>query len=62
MIAQPAVFTATLPTRVQVAAQELTAVDRELKLRLGTYRLWCSIADHKMLGMRATLRVVARKG
>jgi plastocyanin len=33
-------------------------VDRELKLRPGTYRLWCGIADHKERGMRATLRVV----
>jgi len=33
-------------------------VDRQLKLRPGTYVLWCAIADHKERGMRATLRVV----
>ena len=33
-------------------------VDRELRLRPGTYRLWCAVADHKERGMRATLRVV----
>ena len=26
-------------------------------LRPGRYRLWCSIADHRALGMAATLRV-----
>jgi hypothetical protein len=26
-------------------------------LRPGRYRLWCSIADHAQLGMRASLRV-----
>jgi uncharacterized cupredoxin-like copper-binding protein len=109
MIAQPAVFMARPPARVQVVAQEFSyslsrrevtagnvvielvnrgqdthdldiervggtriyhfpkvdpgqSVDRELKLRPGTYRLWCAIADHKERGMRATLRVVARKG
>jgi hypothetical protein len=29
----------------------------ETRLRAGTYRLWCSIADHRTRGMRATLRV-----
>ena len=28
-----------------------------LKLRPGTYRLWCAVADHRARGMRATLRV-----
>jgi hypothetical protein len=27
------------------------------KLLPGTFRLWCSIADHRARGMRATLRV-----
>jgi hypothetical protein len=27
------------------------------RLRVGTYRLWCSIADHRARGMVATLRV-----
>jgi hypothetical protein len=30
---------------------------RELGLRPGRYRLWCSVADHAQLGMRAVLRV-----
>jgi hypothetical protein len=30
-------------------------------LLAGRYRLWCAVADHKMRGMRATLRVVARR-
>ena len=28
-----------------------------LRLLLGRYRLWCSIANHRALGMQATLRV-----
>jgi len=31
--------------------------DREFKLLPGTYRLWCSTANHRSLGMRATLVV-----
>jgi plastocyanin len=31
--------------------------DRELKLLPGTYRFWCSTANHRALGMRATLVV-----
>ena len=27
------------------------------RLRPGTYRLWCAVADHRTRGMRATLRV-----
>jgi hypothetical protein len=30
---------------------------RTFKLRPGRYRLWCAIADHRELGMEATLRV-----
>jgi hypothetical protein len=30
---------------------------RTFDLRPGRYRLWCSIADHRELGMEATLRV-----
>jgi hypothetical protein len=30
---------------------------RALKLLPGRYRLWCSVADHAQLGMRAVLRV-----
>jgi plastocyanin len=30
---------------------------RTVKLRAGRYRLWCSVADHRALGMRATLVV-----
>ena len=28
-----------------------------IRLRRGTYRLWCAVADHRAKGMRATLRV-----
>ena len=31
--------------------------DRELTLPPGTYRLWCGVADHRALGMQATLVV-----
>ncbi len=31
--------------------------ERELRLAIGRYQLWCTIADHRALGMRATLRV-----
>ena len=33
--------------------------ERELSLAIGRYRLWCTLADHRALGMRATLRVRA---
>jgi uncharacterized cupredoxin-like copper-binding protein len=29
-------------------------------LLAGRYRLWCSVADHRMRGMKAALRVVSR--
>ena len=29
----------------------------EISLLPGRYRLWCSVADHRALGMRAVLRV-----
>lgn len=28
-----------------------------LRLRPGSYRLWCAVGDHRVRGMRATLRV-----
>ena len=31
--------------------------ERQLRLAAGRYQLWCTIADHRALGMRATLRV-----
>ena len=34
--------------------------DKELTLRPGTYRLWCGVANHRALGMRATLVVKKR--
>jgi plastocyanin len=37
-------------------------VDKELTLKPGTYRLWCDIANHRELGMHATLRVVRADG
>ena len=33
--------------------------DVELKLAPGTYRLWCSVANHEALGMKALLTVRA---
>lgn len=39
----------------QTAPGEHTEV--ALKLLPGRYRLWCSVADHAQLGMRAVLRV-----
>jgi len=36
-------------------------VDREVKLVPGRYMLWCTIANHRMLGMHAMLRVVKPK-
>jgi plastocyanin len=35
--------------------------DLSLTLRTGRYRLWCSIANHRQLGMQAVLTVVAKK-
>jgi hypothetical protein len=32
-------------------------IDRELRLVPGTYRLYCGVANHRVLGMRATLVV-----
>jgi plastocyanin len=34
-------------------------VDLELKLLPGRYRLWCSVANHERLGMKAVLTVRA---
>ena len=34
-----------------------TRVSKTFKLPPGRYRLWCSVADHRQLGMRAVLRV-----
>jgi hypothetical protein len=31
--------------------------DIAIRLRPGRYRLWCSVADHRALGMQALLRV-----
>ncbi len=35
--------------------------DLSLTLRSGKYRLWCSIANHRQLGMQAMLTVVAKR-
>jgi plastocyanin len=35
--------------------------DLEVKLVPGRYRLWCSVANHRQLGMQAVLTVVAKK-
>ncbi|MGB2874839.1 MAG: hypothetical protein WBB76_05105 [Gaiellaceae bacterium] len=44
--------TYSLPTTTPGERVQLQAF-----LRPGRYRLWCSIADHAQLGMRAVLRV-----
>ena len=41
-------------------AQSGDVEDKMLTLGPGTYRLWCSIANHRALGMVATLVVVKR--
>jgi plastocyanin len=38
-------------------AQSGQTVDREFRLLPGTYRLYCGVANHRSLGMRATLVV-----
>ncbi len=35
--------------------------DLDVKLVPGRYRLWCSIANHRALGMQAVLKVVPRQ-
>jgi hypothetical protein len=49
-------------TRVHSLPEALPGgvVSRKLKLRAGRYKVWCSVADHRKLGMRARLRVVRR--
>ena len=46
-------------TRVYVVplTQSGQTVDREFKLLPGTYRLYCGVANHRALGMQATLVV-----
>jgi hypothetical protein len=38
-----------------------TIAEAEPRLRVGTYRLWCSLPGHRALGMRAKLRVKSRR-
>ena len=38
-----------------------TVADRELNLKPGKYIHWCSLADHRQLGMQTRLTVVAPK-
>ena len=38
-------------------AQPGAVIDREIRLKPGTYRLVCTVANHRALGMQATLRV-----
>jgi plastocyanin len=38
-------------------AQSGQTVDREFKLLAGTYRIYCGLANHRALGMQATLVV-----
>ena len=46
-------------TRTYVIPETLPGeqTTRTFRLRPGRYRVWCSVADHHELGMRATLRV-----
>jgi plastocyanin len=46
-------------TRIYVwpVSQPGTVVDRTLKLLPGRYRLYCGVANHRTLGMQATLVV-----
>ena len=47
-------------TRVLVrwpVAQPGAVIDREIRLKPGTYRLVCTVANHRALGMQATLVV-----
>ena len=39
------------------AAQPGQVLDRLVRLRPGVYRLVCTVANHRALGMQATLRV-----
>ena len=41
-------------------AQSGDVEDKTLRLGPGTYRLWCGVANHRALGMTATLVVVKR--
>lgn len=45
--------------RTYSTPEVLPGADRAISLRLypGRYQLWCTIADHRALGMRATLTV-----
>ena len=38
-------------------AQSGAVEDKSLRLLRGRYRLWCSVANHRALGMTATLVV-----
>ena len=46
-------------TRTYVIPETLPGeqTTRTFRLRPGRYQVWCSVADHHELGMRATLRV-----
>src|SRR4051812_28003017 len=46
--------------RIQ-ALHSRTVADRELTLKPGKYVLWCSLADHRQLGMQTRITVVAPK-
>ena len=43
------------------ALHSRSVADRELNLKPGKYILWCSLADHRQLGMQTRLTVVAPK-
>jgi plastocyanin len=49
-------------TRTYAIATTAPGEDRNLEVKLlpGRYSLWCSIADHRKLGMQTTLLVVKR--
>jgi hypothetical protein len=50
-------------TRVYSTRVTLPGTTSELDIKRllpGRYRVWCSVADHRMRGMRTTLNVVVR--
>ncbi len=51
----------TRPVGRIAALHSRTVADRELNLRPGKYILWCSLADHRQLGMQTRLTVIAPK-
>lgn len=49
-------------TRVHTVGETLPGArtTKTFRLRHGRFKYWCSVADHKALGMKGTLRVTRR--